>query len=98
MRMEALRCEGVKKAFDGIQALDGVSLAFPSEGINAIIGPNGAGKTTLVNVITGFLRPDTGRCFLKERDTTHLPPHSIAQLGVARTFQDLRLIFHTPVI
>lgn len=96
--MEALRCEGVKKAFDGIQALDGVSLAFPSEGINAIIGPNGAGKTTLLNVITGFLRPDTGRCFLKERDTTNLPPHSIAQLGVARTFQDLRLIFHTPVI
>jgi len=96
--MESLRCEGVTKAFHGILALDGVSLTFPKEGINAIIGPNGAGKTTLINVITGFVQPDSGRCFVEQLDTTHVAAHTIARLGVARTFQDLRLIFHTSVV
>lgn len=90
--MESFRCDGVSKSFDSIQAVSGVTLECPSSGITAIIGPNGAGKTTLLNVLTGFLRPNAGRCFLGERETTHLPPHQIARLGVARTFQDLRLI------
>jgi len=90
--MQSLRCQGLFKLFDGVRALAGVGLQFPSSGIVAVIGPNGAGKTTLLNVLTGFLRPDAGRCFLGDRETTHLAPHRIAQLGVARTFQDLRLI------
>lgn len=93
-----LRCEGLTKAFDGIRALADVNLQFPSSGIVAIIGPNGAGKTTLLNVLTGFLRPDAGRCFFSERETTHFPPHRIAQLGIARTFQDLRLILQVPTL
>jgi ABC-type branched-subunit amino acid transport system ATPase component len=93
-----LRCQGLTKTFDGVQALDEVSLDFPSEEITAIIGPNGAGKTTLLNVLTGFLRPDAGRCFLGERDITHFPAHRIARLGVARTFQDLRLILQVSVL
>jgi len=86
------RCDKLFKSFYGINAVDGVTLSFPGSGIAAIIGPNGAGKTTLLNILTGFLRPDSGRCFLGECETTYLSPHQIAHLGVARTFQDLRLI------
>ena len=90
--MQTLRCQGLLRLFDGVRALANVGLEFPASGIVAIIGPNGAGKTTLLNVLTGFLRPDAGRCFLGERETTHLAPHRIARLGIARTFQNLRLI------
>ncbi len=96
--MNAFRCQKLSKSFDGVHAIDGVTLEFPASGITAIIGPNGAGKTTLLNVLTGFLRPKAGRCFLGERETTHLPPHRIARLGVARTFQDLRLIGQVSVL
>lgn len=87
-----LRCEGLSKSFDGVRALANVSLELPQSGIIAVIGPNGAGKTTLINVLTGFLRPQAGRAFLGARELTRLPPHKVARLGVARSFQDLRLI------
>lgn len=90
--METLRCDGLCKSFGGVHALVDVCLQFPLSGIVAVIGPNGAGKTTLFNVLTGFVQPESGRCFLGERETTHLPPHQITRLGVARTFQNLRLI------
>lgn len=96
--MAALRCEGLERVFDGIRALDGVTLQFPTNALIAIIGPNGAGKTTLLNVITGFLKPDAGKCFVGAREITSLPPHRIAQMGVARTFQDLRLILQGSVL
>jgi len=87
-----LRCEDLNKSFDGTCALAGVSMEFPVSGIIAIIGPNGAGKTTLINVLTGFLRVDSGRSFLNGRELTGLAPHKIARFGIGRTFQDLRLI------
>ncbi len=87
-----LRCRGLAKAFDGVHALDGVTLEFPSSTITAIIGPNGAGKTTLINCLTGVLRPSAGGCFLGDHDITQTAPHRIARMGVARTFQELRLI------
>ncbi len=93
-----LRCEGLSKSFGGTQALRDVRLEFPSTGIMAIIGPNGAGKTTLLNVLTGFVRADAGQSFLGERELTHLPPYKISRLGIARTFQDLRLISQVPVL
>jgi ABC-type branched-subunit amino acid transport system ATPase component len=96
--MGALRCTGLVKAFGGIDALADVNLEIPSSGIIAIIGPNGAGKTTLLNVLTGFLRPDSGHSFLGQQEITRLRPHRIAQLGVARTFQDLRLILQVSVL
>ena len=96
--MESLRCSALLKSFDGVRALDDLSLEFPSDGIISIIGPNGAGKTTLINVLTGFLRPEAGHCFLGQQEITHLPPHRIARLGVARTFQDLRLIRQVSVL
>ena len=96
--METLRCNGLLKCFDGVRALADVSLQLPASGVSAIIGPNGAGKTTLLNIWTGFLRPDAGRCFLGNRETTVLATHQIARLGVGRTFQDLRLILQVSVL
>jgi ABC-type branched-subunit amino acid transport system ATPase component len=96
--MDNLRCIGLSKSFDGIQALAQLDLNLPQEGITAIIGPNGAGKTTLLHVITGFIRPDTGKCFLGQKELTRLQPHQIAHLGVTRTFQDLRLILQVSTL
>ena len=96
--MESLSCNALFKSFDGVRALDDLNLEFPSTGITSIIGPNGAGKTTLINVLTGFLRPEAGHCLLGQREITHLPPHRIVRLGVARTFQDLRLIRQVSVL
>lgn len=93
-----LRCEGLYKSFGGVEALVDVSFQPPESGITAIIGPNGAGKTTLINILTGFLESDEGRVCLGERNLTGLPPHTVAELGVARTFQDLRLIRETSVL
>lgn len=94
----SLRCENLNKSFGGVQALADVSHAFPTSGIVAVIGPNGAGKTTLINVVTGFLRPNRGRAFLGDCELTRLPAHKIARLGIARTFQDLRLISQVSVL
>lgn len=93
-----LRCETLSKSFDGVQALAGVTLVFPSSSIVAIIGPNGAGKTTLINVLSGFLRADSGRSFLGDQELTGLAPYNISRLGIARTFQDLRLISQVSVL
>jgi ABC-type branched-subunit amino acid transport system ATPase component len=93
-----LRCQGLVKTFGGVRGLDGVTLEFGAGGIKAVVGPNGAGKSTLLNVLTGFLKPEAGQCYLGARETTHLPAHRIARLGVARTFQDLRLVRHISVL
>ena len=82
-----LDVRNVRKAFDGFQAVGGVSLAVAAGEIAAIIGPNGAGKTTLFNLITGHLRPDAGSVLLNGRDVTGLPPHDICRLGMGRSFQ-----------
>jgi branched-chain amino acid transport system ATP-binding protein len=82
-----LEVEGVRKVFGGFTAVDGVSLSVGRGEIAAVIGPNGAGKSTLFNLITGHLRPDTGRVRLKERDITGAPPHRICLMGMGRSFQ-----------
>ncbi|HET9208732.1 MAG TPA: ABC transporter ATP-binding protein [Burkholderiaceae bacterium] len=78
---------GLKRSFGGVAAIDGVSLAVARHEIVAIIGPNGAGKSTLFNLLTGHLRPDTGRVTLAGRDVTGIAPHKLCALGVARSFQ-----------
>ena len=96
--MDNLRCRGLSKSFDGLRALIDLDLDLPPSDITSIIGPNGAGKTTLINILTGFLRPDAGQCFLGSREITNLPANRIARLGVVRTFQELRLIRQVPVL
>jgi branched-chain amino acid transport system ATP-binding protein len=83
----ALAIEDVAVSFGGVAALAGVTLSVPGGEVRAVIGPNGAGKTTLFNVITGAVRPDRGRVRLGAVDITGRPPHRIARLGLARTFQ-----------
>jgi len=86
-----LRVEEVSVAFGGLTALSGVNLTVAGRGIYAVIGPNGAGKTTLLNVLSGFTAPDAGALRLRDRTITRRPPHAIARLGVARTFQTAQL-------
>lgn len=79
-------------------ALAGVSFQTPENLIYAIIGPNGAGKTTLFNVLCGFYQPTAGSLRFNGQELRGLPPHGIAALGVARTFQNLQLFFNMTVL
>jgi branched-chain amino acid transport system ATP-binding protein len=82
-----LRVEGLHKAFDDFQAVNGAELAVDRGDLVAVIGPNGAGKTTLFNLITGHLRPNRGRIRFKDEDITRLAAHEICRKGIARSFQ-----------
>jgi ABC-type branched-subunit amino acid transport system ATPase component len=86
-----LRLDDVQRHFGGVRAVDGVSLEVEKGSIQGLIGPNGAGKTTLVNVLTGYIRFQSGRAWLENDELTGLPAHRIAALGIARTFQNIRL-------
>ncbi len=86
-----LRLDNLQRHFGGVKAVDGVSLEVEKGSIHGLIGPNGAGKTTLVNVITGYVRTQAGQAWLENDRLTGLPAHRIAGLGVARTFQNIRL-------
>ena len=86
-----LTITGIHKAFGGIKALDGVDLAVKDGEKIGIIGPNGSGKTTLFNVLTGVVRPDAGTIQYGDTQLAGRPLHAMAGLGVARTFQSLRL-------
>ena len=88
---EIVRITGLAKHFGGIYAVCDVDMAFRQHQITALIGPNGAGKTTIFNLITGVLKPDRGRVLLRGVDITCKSPNEIAQLGMARSFQDVRL-------
>jgi branched-chain amino acid transport system ATP-binding protein len=86
-----LRVEDISVHFGAVQALSDVSLDIHRGEIVAIIGPNGAGKTTLLNVISGFYHPQRGRIIFDGKDRTDLKPFEVAELGVARTFQNVAL-------
>jgi branched-chain amino acid transport system ATP-binding protein len=81
----------VTKEFGGLVAVNDVTLEIPRHSIVSLIGPNGAGKTTLFNMLTGLYKPTTGRIILGDRDITRARPDVITSLGVARTFQNIRL-------
>jgi len=87
----SMRADAITIKFGGLTAVRNVNFTIPDQAIVSLIGPNGAGKTTFFNVLTGLYRPTTGRVHLGERDVTGLPPHRIADLGLARTFQNIRL-------
>src|SRR4030042_1051735 len=85
-----LQVKKINKAFGGVKAVQDVDLELPSGEILGVIGPNGSGKTTLVNLITGFVKPDSGEVLFKNKKITGLPPHKIGDFGVTRTFQIMR--------
>ena len=92
-----LELKGISKAFGGLQVIDHLDLHVDEGEIVSVIGPNGAGKTTLFNVITGIYPPDAGEILLDGGSLVGLPPHKITRLGVARTFQTLRLFLNMTV-
>jgi len=89
--MKALECIGLKKSFGGVAAVDDLSFSVDEHETVGIIGPNGAGKTTVFNLITGIYRPNGGQVRFFGRDITAIDPARPATLGIARTFQNLRL-------
>ena len=86
-----LEVDNITKMFGGLAALQDVEFSVPRGEIKAVIGPNGAGKTTLFDVLTGIQRSTSGRVFLKGIDITRMKPHRITGLGMARTFQTIKL-------
>lgn len=82
-----LRVEGLWKSFGGVQAVLNVSFSLEKGEFLGIIGPNGSGKSTLINLITGFVKPDLGKVFYRGKEITAKKPYTIANLGIARTFQ-----------
>ncbi len=86
-----LRADHITIRFGGLVAVDDVSFTIPDRSVVSLIGPNGAGKTTFFNVLTGLYTPTSGRVYLGSKEVTGLPPHTVAHLGLARTFQNIRL-------
>ena len=86
-----LEIKNVNKNFGGLQAIDDVTLDLPAGVITTLVGPNGAGKTTLFNLITGHLMPTSGTIHWLGKSLKGVEPWQVARLGIARTFQDLRL-------
>ena len=86
-----LETKGLTKLFGGLRAVSVIHLTVESGQILSIIGPNGAGKTTIFNCLTGFYQADEGQLLFAGRDITRLQPHRVTALGIARTFQNVRL-------
>lgn len=91
MSLSLLQIEGVSKQFGGISALTNVNLSIAPGTVHGLIGPNGAGKTTFFNVMTGLYRADAGRFVLDGAPYEPTSVHKVAQAGIARTFQNIRL-------
>ncbi len=96
--MNSLELIEVSKSFDGIHAVDHVSLGLEKGKITALIGPNGAGKTTVFNLISGFLKPDSGEISYKGHNIVGLSPWLVAGLGIGRLFQDVRVFNRMTVL
>ncbi len=86
-----LKGEKLTKRFGGLLAVDGVDFEVKKGEIFGLIGPNGAGKTTLFNLITGVMEPTAGSIYIDEEEVTKLPPYEIANRGISRTFQEIKL-------
>jgi branched-chain amino acid transport system ATP-binding protein len=89
--MEILRTEGLTRWFGGLCAVNDVNFSMSVSEIVGLIGPNGAGKTTLINLLSGTFPPSKGRIIYQGQDIARLKPHTINQMGIARTFQVVRI-------
>ena len=96
--MSFIKLEGLTKKFGGLTAVNEVDFEIEKGKITAIIGPNGAGKSTFFNLISGFHRPTSGTITFEGKDITKTPPHIVARLGIARTFQTTHLFDQSSVI
>ena len=93
-----LEVRDVSRSFGGVRAVDEASFAVERGSITSLIGPNGAGKSTLFNIVAGYLRSDSGSVLLGGRRIDRLPPHRVARLGLARTFQTARALGRLTVL
>jgi branched-chain amino acid transport system ATP-binding protein len=93
-----LNVDNIGIQFGGLRAVDGLSLGINAGDLHGLIGPNGAGKTTCFNLLTGVYTPDCGCITLGEHDLNHRRPFEITRLGLARTFQNIRLFPHLSVL
>jgi branched-chain amino acid transport system ATP-binding protein len=93
-----LEIANVSMQFGGVRALDDVSLAIATSGVFGLIGPNGAGKTTLLNILSGAYQATSGSIRFLGRDITRARPHQIAQAGIGRTYQNIRLFSSNTVL
>ncbi len=95
--MAILEVTGLIKNFGGLTAVNNLSFSVEKERVLGIVGPNGSGKTTAFNLISGFIKPDSGKVVLDNEDITNLKPHVIVRKGMARTFQVVRVFRHLSV-
>lgn len=93
-----LEIVNISKGFGGVRAVSNVSFAVERGSIVSLIGPNGAGKTTVFNIISGFYKPDTGRIVFEGKDITDIKVYECAKIGIARTFQNIRLFHNMTVL
>ncbi|MEO5575183.1 MAG: ABC transporter ATP-binding protein [Gaiellaceae bacterium] len=91
---DLLVVENLRKEFGGLIAMNDIDFRIPTGSIVSLIGPNGAGKTTFFNMLTGVYKPTSGRIEFDGTDIGDKPPHAITELGVGRTFQNIRLFQH----
>ncbi|MBM1633032.1 ABC transporter ATP-binding protein [Sulfitobacter mediterraneus] len=96
--MRTLKLSNLSKRFGGVVASEDVNIEVPAGQITGLIGPNGAGKTTIVNMITGMLPVSGGTIHVGDTDITHAPAHEICRAGLARTFQNIRLLGEASVL
>ncbi len=96
--MAILSVRHVSRRFEGLVALNDVSMEVEPETVSGVIGPNGAGKTTLFNLLTGFYRPTSGEIWFEGKRIDQLPLHRIAAAGISRTFQNIRLFANMTAI
>jgi len=96
--MSLFQAENLSINFGGIKAVDGVTFDVAPGEVFTIIGPNGAGKTTIFNLVSRIYEPSGGKLTFAGRDITNVPPHLIASLGIARTFQNIELFEHASLL
>ncbi len=96
--MSYFKVDNLSLHFGGLKAVDAVSFEIRQGEIFTIIGPNGAGKTSIFNMISRLYEPTTGHLFFEDKDITEVPPHQIASMGIARTFQNIELFDNASVL